>query len=223
MALARHQVTSNTVGLWQFDWDGTDSSGNGYDLTLEAGIERYSDLWPGVSGALFNGGVTKFYRSSAEAALRILGDMTIEFFYMSLINYPSGYVCYHGTSGESLPTNYLYSVSYESGNASTQWLQEYGAGSDSLYQFTEELPPPRSLIHVAATRRSDVIRLYHNGRLVGTSSALTTPEDGSSGRLRVGEGVNGIVSSLKILNVGLTDEEIVEEYNSTFGPVFGEL
>ncbi len=225
MTLNRHQVTSNTVGLWQFDGSLVDSSTNGYDLSLDTGTERYSQLWPGMTGFLFDGN-SSLIRSAATPNLQITGDMTIEFFYFSIRIFPptaTEVLTYFGIGGETAPTNYLYQISFET-NTSIQWFSEHGAGANDLYQFTGQHFPPRSMVHFAVTRRSNVIRLYYNGRLRGTSTTLTAPEDGSSGRIHFGGGNTiGIVSSFKILNVGLTDEEIAEEYNYTFGPVFGTI
>jgi len=77
-----HDLTHSPVGLWQFDGDLTDSSGNGFTLSLGAGsTQQFVEMAPGLQGAWFNG--TTFYeRTSTEATLQIPGPITIEFIYL---------------------------------------------------------------------------------------------------------------------------------------------
>ena len=222
----RHQVTPNTVGLWQFDGDLTDSSGNGYDLSVFTGQEEYSEVWPGVQALYLRRLRTILYHNVTGTSLKILGDMTIEMIVNINADWPFGYSEFvsFGAAGESSDTNYAYLV-YLTGE-STHWFQEYGSGSDVDADLAVAFPG--QICHLAFTRRSSVVRCYCNGILRSTTSALTDPTDCSNSVFWVGGPgsyypPDCVLTSLKILDTGLLDNEIQDEYNYTLGDTFGKI
>lgn len=223
--IARHDTTHSPVGLWQFDGDLTDSSGNSLTLSVSAGTILYSDIMPGFKAAWFDN-ATALNRSAA--ALRITGSMTIECL-MILDAGPNGNPWIsHGIAGELETQNIIYESAILSGRL-PQWFSESGAGVNALSALTTTaLPPVHQLFHFAITRSSGTVRHYVNGRALGGGLSHTTPTGGSLGSLVIGSSAAGAVygahmflSSLKIIPSALTLAQIEDEYNLTLGPVYG--
>jgi hypothetical protein len=223
-----HDTTFSPVGLWQFQNDLTDSSGNGFSLTVETGSERYTDIFPGVRGFKFND-LTGLIYNVAEATLAITGDFTIEML-LNLQAYTSlrNLVSHAGTFGSGASAdNAFYCMQVLDSTGEFGYLQESGSGADSAVTYSTTRPPLNNLCHLALTRISQVIRLYIDGVLIATSGTLTTPDGGTSGRFRVGVSTQRApdcdVASLKLIASGLSGTDIVSEYNRTLGRFYGEI
>ncbi len=226
----QHDTTHSPVGLWQLDGDLTDSSGSGYTLTVENGTERYSNLPGGkIQGAIFDGSTNLIY-NVAEATLRILGDMTIECLIEWLDASPgispnsNTRIASHvgtGGSGNSVD-NQLFSFGPASGAPGFRYFAEFGSGSNIDFSTTDSAP--QSLQHLAMVRESNDITYYVNGQAISpSSSGLSAPTDGSSGRFRIGANnallvpVVAVVATVKLVASALTAQEIANEYGRTLG------
>lgn len=218
-----HGLEHNPVGLWQFNGTMNDTSGNGFNMTVDAGTIRYANLLPTLRGALLVS--TRLIYNTFTSTLAITGDITIE----CLINLPAYLVSLrdlvsHENAGETSADNSLYGIDLISGSGNVGFFSENGAGVDQYYALTER--PPLNPFHFAATRTSNVIQFYQNGRAWGSpSGTLTTPSGGGSGRLRVGLsgslGPEGVIASLKIIAAGLNATQVASEYNRTLGGLYG--
>lgn len=222
----RHDLTHSPVGLWQFDGNLNDSSGNSFNLTAESGTARYGDLVPGIS-CLYSNALRLVYNTSGTA-LAITGDMTVEFMFRGDTPTNSYFVGYAGGSSSSTQANnVLYSIQIPSGLFGATWTQESGSGAATSYALTNRVLPRTVLCHVAATRTSNVIQFYLNGRAFGAaSSALTTPDGGTTSVFRVGgdasqNAVVGNISSLKVIASSLSAAQVAAEFNRTLGPLYG--
>lgn len=225
-----HDTTHSPVGLWQLQGDLTDSSGNGYTLSVGAGTEQYVPISETVQGHLFNGS-TYLRRATAEAALRLTGDMTIELLVMWLIDPPGVGVntsasgpalVSHGDNGETPATNNLYTLGPRPGGG-LRWLSESGSGTNAIYDLTGSMPA-HVLHHLAAVRDSNVVTFYWNGSPIGTSGSLTAPTSGTDGRFCLGNIFNGgseeptcIMSSVKVIGSALTASQVQAEFERTLG------
>lgn len=222
-----HGLDYGPVALWQLNGNLLDSSGNGFTLSVEAGTERYSDTVPGVRGFYFDGATT-LLRNAAEAALFILGDVTVEIVctsYRTSLAASFSDIVGHAATGETQAANYAYAM--ELAGTSVQVGHEHGSGVDDFYNpgFALLCGSPN---HVAFTRTSNVYQVYLNGDPVGPpSSAFTPPNGGTSGRLRLGSFAAvvfpwiGVLSSVKILDKSLSASSLKDEYNRTLGPICG--
>lgn len=225
----RHANTAGTVGLWQLDVQTmADSSGNGFDLTVETGTERYTYV-SGTQGGFYFDGSTALWHDVGEAGLRILGDLTFECLVI-LHAYTNGaYFFSHLAVGETEADNQLYGLSFTAATApSLQWLHEHDAGVNELYSGTNSFMALNQLSHMAVTRVGGVITTYLNGRIWGTpSSVLAAPTDGSSGRFRLGGNnanrITGVMASAKLMASGLSAAEVMAERNYTLGGAQGYI
>jgi hypothetical protein len=229
-SIAYHDTTHDPIGLWQLSGTMLDSSGNGYDLVLSTGTERYTDIAPGLRGFDFDG-ATRIQRAGVTAALAITGTLTIE----ALVRWnPDNtnlqYLIAHNAAGDVDGTeNYLYSIATDDAVAGSldYFAERTAAGSNISYTIDDRLPHAE-VSHLALTRdASGDIKFYLNGKLLGSgSSGLLPPTDGSAGIFKVGANesggttfFNGSLSSLKILDIELTAAQVEAEFERTLGPL----
>lgn len=225
VTVGRHNLAYDPVGLWQFNETLNDTSGNGFNLTVEVGTERYTDIYPGVRGVQLIG--NKLIYNTFTSTLAITGDVTLEAV-LYLATYASAntvLITSHGDAGETQAANYMYFYALNT-DSSLSMISENGAGTNATHTITDG--PGLGLCHMAVTRASNVIQFYLNGRAYGSpSSTLTTPDGGTTGRFRVGGpdanifGPEGAMASLKVCNIALSAAQVAAEYNLTVGPVLG--
>lgn len=234
-AIGVHDTTYSPVGLWQFNGNLNDSSGNGFNLTADAGTPLFGQLAPGLPGVFLSS--TRLKAAASANALRITGDVTVELLAMLLADntgaMPTSAPLVSFTGGQDDTTstlNYLYQLAFDPGRL-LYWFHEHGTGVNDTYQLTSlALPPLRQLFHLAATRTANVVQFYVNGRAFGPpSSALTAPTDASLSQLWVG-GQGGTIptlapdcalASLKIVAGALTAAQVKAEFNRTAGKFYG--
>lgn len=228
-AVQYHDTTHSPVGLWQFNESLADTSGNGFTLTVETGAVTYGDIFPGVKGVNLDGTTTLVYNTST-ATLGRTGDITVEMLLnLSAYTTTKFLISYAGNGSGGSAANALYLI--EMLNSSTEFtvMQENSSNAASRTSTFTNRPPLNTLCHFAMTRISNVIRIYLNGVLVETSSALTTPTGGSSSVFRVGAASNRgtapacSIASLKVVASGLTGSQVTAEYNRTLGRFYGEI
>lgn len=226
VTLGLHTRAYNPSGLWQFNETLNDTSGNSFNMTMEVGTERYTDIYPGTRGLQLIGSRPVY--NVAGGVLNITSDITIECL-MYLETYPGAnavaIACF-ANAGETSADNTNYAIQLNATDGTFGWLSESGSGVDATYNLTNG--PGLGLSHIAVTRISNVIRFYLNGRAYGSASGtLTSPTAGSSGKLRIGYPDVGflapecVMASLKIIASGLTAAQIATEYNTTLGPILG--
>lgn len=219
--LGLHDTTHNPIGLWQFDETLVDSSGNGFNFSLAAGTQRFTEIYPGVR-ALQLLTTNRYTFSTTGTVLQRTGDITIEMLLLlQAIPAGSAFLAYDAV-GETLATNTLYNIGIAS--ESLIALSESGAGVDASHS-PNRLPPLGELCHLAWRRAADVGQFFVNGKPFGASAAVTTPAGGTSSFLSLG-GAAGTtplcaLASLKIVPSALTDDQIDEEAEKTVGGVFG--
>jgi hypothetical protein len=230
-----HDLTHNPVGLWQLSSSLNDSSGNGYDLSLQAGTERYVEVAPGVLGAYFDG-LSWFGRSGVDAELLITGTMTVEaIVYVPDDNTGDIIIVDSSENGEALDDNILFNFSFiPGGDGQLRWryFAEYGAGSNTSAYGDPTFVPRGRAIHVAMTRQPDtnIITFYLNGQPVTRSTSTTTPEYASPtqkfqiARTRSAAGTTSAecaIASVKLISgSALTDQQVLEEYQRTLGQLY---
>lgn len=219
-----HDLTHSPVGLWQLNESLADTSGNGFDLELVAGVTRYTEMLPGMPGLfLFN--TYKYRHNATGTALAISGDITIETI-VRFRAYTGGALLSYDTNGETEADNYLYAMALTGPPTKTEFTHEHGAGVDDIHDI-DLLPPIGQTVHWAVRRQSNVVQHFLNGKPWGPASAtLTAPTGGTNSKFHLGWVANPTcdadVASIKIVASALTDAQILAEYNRTLGPFYGE-
>ena len=212
------------VGLWNFNQTFKDLSGNGNDLTVEAGTVLWTDLCPGLR-AYCGDGSTNLVCASTTPALAITGDLTVSVLAARYSQTAVKTMVNFGSATADANHNYLYTVqcqtdsrltaTHMSGTRTTQTTTSKGAMS---------VVQPSLITQV---RQNNVYLYYINGYLASVSTALTAPSGGSLSNLRVGssdvtsERWIGAIASVKICNFALSDGQVLDEYNRTLGPMYG--
>lgn len=222
-----HDTSFLPLGLWQFTDPNNllaDTSGNGYDLTVETGTSRSGFIW-GDRGGFYFDGLTALWYNVSEAALRLTGDMSFFCLWSNHTAVNSSSLVTHGDAGELETGNLLYRLGYAT-YPDLVFTSESGAGVDASHSVTSLISMPGQIAHVGFTRTSGVVQFWHNGVPFGAASAaLTTPTGGSTGRLRLGGSVatraNGMMTSAMLLSRALSAAEVRRAYNMTLGLVLG--
>lgn len=225
-----HDTSFRPTGLWQFtDPDDllADTSGNGYDLTVETGTER-STYISGDRGGFYFDGATSLWYDVAEPLLRLTGDMAFFCLWANHTGVTNASFVSHGAAGETEATNQLYQFRYGT-YPGLAFTSESGGGVDATHTDANLISLPGQIAHVGFTRASGVVQFWHNGRKFGDPSAvLTTPTGGADGRLRLGSAgaaapvyINGAMTSGMLLNYLPPDAECRRAYNMCLGQVLG--
>lgn len=223
----------NPVGLYNFEGNLNDSSGNGRNLSLAQGTIKYTQIYPGLNGFWFDG-ATRL--TNASSAFQIAGDITV----MILVwinDYTTNsmnYVICNG-NGDILSTNYLYAMFTDNVSGYLDFFWEHGAGINDGY-ILDTAPnsyslPRKALTHYAISRQSNVIRFYINGKQVGADSPVQiAPDGGTASNLAIGMAnptvtnnapcTNVWIGSVKIVASALSASQIAAEYNYIMGKRF---
>jgi hypothetical protein len=240
--LRPHTVDANTVALWNFDQGLTDSSGNGLTLETVVGAECYADLGGGMMGGAFN--TTRYWRrvgGANSAALNLVGNMTIEAV-VRVLTQPTGLgtgvIVGYGAVGETGGNdNVLWQLAYgdatiggapaTAGICSSSFFYEHSAGTNVTSTSPSFLVPVHETHHIALVRSANGATLtwYLNGRSQGQVTGLTPGTLGGAPAqfVTVGadkdaaNGINAIVSSIRISNVARTAAEVMKSFQQCFG------
>lgn len=219
------------VGLWLFENNLTDSSGNGFNLTGSPSyttVERDKQI-----GAIF--ATSPWTRPSRDAALSIMGALTIEAVVtVAFSSTTTMTVCSVGNTGESEADNSAYyamigSTLSGASDKKMTLLWESGAGVNRSVTSSTEVVPVGIPCHLVWTRSADataVVNMYVNGVNVHSGSDVAaTGGTASTCLLRVGStsavqdrlGHGSVLTSLKIIAAELTPAQVVAEYNRVLG------
>lgn len=230
--------TFNPLGLWYFDQSLSDSSGNGFNLQVEAGAEHYAVIFPGVMGGMLGGASGTFCRLictgvASATMLGVKGDISVEMI-VTQDERPSPvlagpWVSYAGAGGLEVD-NALWSYFTNIDNG-PEWYQEYNASVPSTLGLTKHVSPPvasRPILH-GARRASGIIQFFQDGKPYGTltGTGLTLPTGGSASEFRVGGSQAGtqaprfLCSSLKVVATGLSNAAFLADYNASLGLYYG--
>lgn len=238
-----HDTTYSPVGLWQFQGDLTDSSGNGHNLAVDAGAADFETMQQRTLGVRFNN--LRLVGPNATL-LAMRGDMTAEFFGSFEDQGPVGTMLHPpnaattgivmsytgGIDDGGSNINYLYQIAFPDVRR-VQWFSEHSTGINDTYVPTQlVMPPPGALFHCAAVRKDSRVQFYLNGKPYGTlSPSLFAPTDGVNSRLWFG-GVSGTgipttgnnfsLASVKLIATSLSAAAVRGEYNRTLGPFLGQ-
>lgn len=232
-----HDRRHNPVGLWNFHQSLADQSGNGFDLQIDVGTERYASLLPGLVGFYFDG-ATRLNHPTPETELQIAGDLTGEVLFFAprqlevQTTSPTVFGC--GIYQPSIPAeNFLYDLNVGA-EGDVRFSSDTTGFPTTVVILSEVCATNTIPLHFAFTRITNVYRVYINGQLYATSAVQRQPDGGSSGLFWVGSaGERGgsfdpfleraTLASIKIIDFGLTDSQVAEEYERTLGPVYGAL
>lgn len=219
------------AGLWLFDGNLNDSSGNGLNLTGSPSyttVERDKQI-----GAIF--GTTPWTRPSRDAALSIMGALTIEAVVtLAFSSSTTMTICSIGNTGETEADNSAYYAMIGSSmlgpsNQKMTLLWESDAGVNRSVTSATEVVPVGIPCHLVWTRSADamaVVNMYVNGVNVHNGSAVAaTGGTAATCLLRVGStsaisdllGRGSVLTSLKIIAAELTPAQVVAEYNRVLG------
>jgi hypothetical protein len=236
-----HDLTHNPVGLWQFDGDMTDSSPTGENFTVATGSELYgTGIVPGTKAFYFNGSTRIHSGSPAPAALRITGDMTVEFLIkpdgLDTDTFGAHIIGCSGIDNSVAEVdNFLWHFRLSDAgpvdNNHPVWFWEGPASTFHVVKDVTFTVPPLQWSHVACVRinggaGATIGRIYVNGELVVEVTTLDEATGGSSGRVKMGDtdtGGNdgsyfGHVQSVKVIPSALTAAQVLAEARLTLPP-----
>ena len=225
---------SRPRALYNFNGNLTDESFVGENLSSSSGTELYYPnlLFSGSQSFYLNGSTQ--LTSSHNSGHQITGEMTV----MMVVNLVSAsawvdgekYLMSYGASSETLAKNILYSYTLQDGVP--VYKAEKDGGDDITYTLTNYDFPYNQWVFTGFTRTDlvigpttyNIIQFYLNGDPWGPSSTtLAAANGGTDGYLGVGgwvaggNNVKGQIKTLKILPVGLTNVEWMDEFERVTG------
>lgn len=210
------------AGLWLFENNLNDSSGNGLNLT---GTVSYTSVKDGHVCARLGGSLSM---ATSSPTLAITGALTVECVVLANTS-PIFTLFSYGSSGDTEPANICYMVRIlSSPSLGINLLWEYGAGTDVGLSAGINTMPFGWFTHLAVTRSATnpaTTSIYVNGIAVATGSATAcTGGNSTSSRFRIGANdlnsltaTASIFSSFKIIAAELTPAQVVAEYNRVLG------
>lgn len=217
-----HDLTHSPAGLWQLDGLLKDESGNGFDLVVATGTERYSvGAVPERKSGYFDS--TVLDRATHDASLLILGDVTLEVLVYPTTN-DSGLfrdiLDFCGPS-EVLADNCPWYIGLSGSNNSPRWFHEYSPAADETFIWSAVSIPTFQWTHLAMVRddSAKTVTLYVNGlpdpvvfnyansAAGGTTSVLQIGGWGFTG-VQLFE---GLLNSCKVIPSALTAVQVLAE------------
>ncbi len=204
-----HPVITGTVALWQLQSDLTDSSGNGYDAAMDTGTAAYTAINADINGFNFNRAGSIDIIAPAVAALRITGDLTIEFL---AFNHGSNAQDYVDCLAGGTPATSLYTWGYSSSN-----VHYYRDNANPIQNFTgSNILGDGSLHHYALRRQGLRVDMFIDGAKQSTEIILaSSPTSAGTERLRmggVGAGYAGYLASFRVMGSARSDADIYADY-----------
>lgn len=221
--IGKLDTTYSPVGLWLFDGDLTDDSGNGFTLS---GTASYTSVpRDNQKGLCYRSTLT---RGVKDAPLSLMGAVTIELTGTLLSSTANQCFFCFGKSGEVEADNHAY-IGMVTQNRAMFLFWESGAGVDRQVTSPDGVVPIGIPSHLVWTRDGSdpaEVNLYVNGVNVHTGSDVAaTGGTAATCALRVGTDSVGrypilegsVLTSLKIIDGELTPAQVMDEYNRVLG------
>lgn len=222
-----HGTSRSPIGLWQFNSTMNDTSGSGFNLTVNAGTEYYASMdMVGTKGFYFNGSTTLIYTPpSHPSTLDITGAFTLEFLLLFMgAPATAGYFMTYGGNGSTQKDNILYQMGQTgTGAFSCNW--EYGAPPTGPINIGTGAVPNNVCVgrvhHIAISRTGAVSKFYTDGVLLTTVDGVnaadtvapqsqrllvSAADSGTTGRL-----ANTCIASLCLIGSQLTDAQVLAD------------
>ena len=229
MPLSRAQVTNGLVGLWSFNGDTTDSSGNGNDAALVNGASLDADV-PAALGngqSLRVGGGTQHALVPHDASLDITEAITIAAWVKPAGTGWGAILAKSPSDGGGANQAGNYELRLQTGgNQSVQWLYEQGPGINSTVTLTAPGAGPAvgQWSHLALTHDTGGNFTYYlNGAAVGSGTGPTFGTLTNTNPLYLGTRadlfttINGHLDEVGLWNRALSGPEVAQ---LAVGPVF---
>ena len=235
LADLRLQAISPTIASPTAVWSFTstvsfpDITGNGHDLSIEAGTGNNAAVAAGYSGLWFDG-TFRLFRNAADAAFRTPDNCSFVALCIPLAGF-LGTVVSHEATGAAEAQNVLYRSAVTPLSYQHTMFTESGAGVGVTGTRTGNAMVPGHPMLYAWVREPAsggvVPTKFWFTRYVGAPDfSITTPTGGTDGRFRLGGGpatflTGCIIVSAGFYNHALTTEESEEVFNFALGGFLG--
>jgi uncharacterized protein len=213
-----HALGSEALGVWDFNDNVNDISGNGNNGTLVGGATYITSLVfsGGSFGKALNFNGSNGYVSLPGTAVKLdsTNEITIEL-WMKLNSYPT-VDAWRWRAISKLSTFIGYDIELTGAGASTKIIANYGDGAAS-YQTKTSLttPPLDTWFHIVATfKANNYGKLYYNG-VLERNTAVTNLAGNPSKNLNFNadfQSFNGAIDEVKIYSKALSSAEIQKHY-----------
>jgi len=219
-------LENSPVGLWNLDGVLTELV-SGFDMTVESGTERYSDLLPGLRGFYFDGS-TNLIHNTFQSTLAIAGAGTWMVIASRRTADPALTLMAHGASGSTEADNQLYLLRAQFTGTGTSLFSRNNVAINNIADSVDPMPVGVPFLLGITRSGSGAINMYMNGALIAapTQTSSILPTGGGSGRFRIGTNTfggaewEGIIASAKIIASELSAVEILAEYDRSLGRTF---
>ena len=214
-------------GLWDFDGDLTDQSGNAITLTA-SGLTPYYGPSPVPGESSFIKTSTGQLQAAVDAALIIHGAITCELMFkprdiVSASGY--GFLCLPTAAGGAT-ANIPWGFLVVSGTNEWVYYHEYASGGASFHQVNSgHFLTPGRWHHLTITKDTagTLIRLYVNGRLAKREVVANASAGGSAAPLKLGDDggsvrIDGDFGWLRVTDGEFRPEDVLASARATLPP-----
>jgi len=207
-----HALGADAIGIWRFENNLNDDSGN-----------NNTGSWQGGGGAVYTSGVNNDTAISLDGSHYVsipnssslssdLGSLTIEVWVNPTMLTGAYSIIVDKLRNGDASTNYYISLT----NDNKISLAMVGV------TFLPNFDVPLQLNkwqHIAFSYNGSIVRVFFDGKEVGTPVNATGTILGQTGSLRIGRGINaspwpfnGLIDDVRIYSIGISSAEIQKHY-----------
>ena len=217
---ALHDTAHSPVGLYQFQGDFTDDSGNGRDLT-EVGTPVYG---PGHAGGYIswvNASEAGERTGAAAAPFRIAGALTVECLVRPAALSSFQTIAIVDGAAAADADNIQWAM--QTNGALVRYIHEGPVGTFRVFEAGHLVIGVQSHLAIVRDAAGTEIWIYENGIEVGNTTLASAPTGGSTANLHVGEDVGGILpwigglATLEIIAAELTAAQVLARARLVLG------
>lgn len=218
-------LTHSPVGLWEFEFNYNDTSGNNNTLTELGGDVDFVAVSGMTAVISNNGGYLRDGNTPPE--LLITGDVTLQV----ILQPPATPLAFgevqpiiimgNGTAGGD-GGNVVYGIEVQNDTEVYRFKSSNGNQNHS-WAVMGSMGQEEDIELVTMVRESDIITYYRNGTKFGAPKAMSTPTGGTGARFLIftdrESGIpifHGHLFCVKIIDRALTPAEVFAEYETTW-------
>jgi len=206
---------SGNVGLWHFEGNANDTSGEGNNGTVSGATQVAGRVG---SNAYSFDGINDYITAPSTGSLQIAGDISIAVWIKADSYAEWESIIQYSNPGEAEADNHLYNIAWANSGGDIRFFWEHGAGSNVQTDFNTNLNTGQ-WYHLVAVRDTSEMKvyLYLDGVLFDSQIYSNNPTGGTTSQLWIGADsagyyFDGTIDEVALWNRVLSPLEIDQIY-----------